>query len=103
MTEAWLLFDERAVRFASGNPYGHAPLELPVKSPEKVADPKAMLHDALRAASGLKGRRLRSLNVSQTVYRVAEYIDDFSPLQTVPAFAELCRRIADVLQHRARQ
>jgi hypothetical protein len=97
MTEAWLMFDERAVRRAAGNPNGNTAIDWPVRSPDRIVDPKAVLHEALRAASGLGGRRLRSFNTAQAVYRIAECIDDFSPLHELQAFAELERRIAQVL------
>ena len=98
MTEAWLLFDQLAVRRAAGNPNGNTAIEVPVRSPDRIADPKAVLHEALRAASGLGGRRLRNFNTGQAVYRVAECIDDFSPLQELQAFQELERRIGAVTQ-----
>ena len=33
MTEAWLLFDEKAVRRAAGNPAGRDSLQIPVRDP----------------------------------------------------------------------
>ena len=58
MTEAWLLFDEAAIRRAAGNPNGRVSLQLPPGDPEEIADPKQLLHDLLRTASELGGRRL---------------------------------------------
>jgi hypothetical protein len=98
MTEAWMLFDERAVRWAAGNPNGRMPLDLLVRDPEAIADPKALLHGVLRAASGLSGRRLRNLRTVEAVHRAAEYIDDFAQLQKLTAFNALCTRIADVIR-----
>ncbi|MCJ7687521.1 MAG: DUF4276 family protein [Desulfobacteraceae bacterium] len=58
MTEAWLLFDEPAIRFAAGNPNGKNPLDMPDLSIiEQVSDPKDVLFEILREASGLRGRR----------------------------------------------
>ena len=102
MTEAWLLFDEHAVRLAAGNPNGRAPLELPVRSPEEMHDPKSFLHGVLRTACGLKGRRLRDFSTSQAAHRIAEYIDDFSPLRALSAFAALELRIANVINRCSR-
>jgi hypothetical protein len=96
MTEAWLLFDEQAVRRAAGNPNGRMAIEIPAKHPETIADPKTLLHLALKKASGLTGRRLRSLRTSDAVHRVAEYIDDFSPLRELTAFQSLYERVAEV-------
>ncbi len=97
MTEAWLLFDEQAVRRAAGNPNGHMAIDLPARNPETVADPKAVLRHALKVASGLAGRRLRGLHTSDAVHRVAEYIDDFSPLRELPAFRSLCQCVTEVV------
>lgn len=88
MTEAWLLISERAIRMASGNPNGRTPLLIPVPSAlEDINDPKETLFSLLRAASELRGRRLRSLRVHRLVHRVVELLDDFSPLRALPAFA----------------
>ena len=44
MLEAWLLFDESAIRHAAGNPNGEAPLDLPQQSRvESCPDPKRCL------------------------------------------------------------
>jgi hypothetical protein len=98
MTEAWLLFDEQAVRRAAGNPNGRERLPVPVADPENVADPKELLHDALRLASGLSGRRLSKFNARRVAHRVAEYIGDFSPLRSSPSFARLENDLREVLQ-----
>ncbi len=85
MTEAWLLFDEMAIREASGCPNGKMPLELPaLKKAESLPDPKEILHEAMRRASGLVGRRLKAF--SPDIRRLADLIDDFSPLRTLPSF-----------------
>lgn len=53
MQEAWLLFDETALRKAAGRPTGQHPLGLPKLSEiEQEADPKQRLHTLLRAAGG---------------------------------------------------
>ncbi len=98
MSEAWLLFDERAVRQAAGNPNGCMPLSLPVRNPERIPNPKALLRNTLKTASGLSGRRLRQFRTASAVYRVAECIDDFSQLQGLAAFNALCKRIDHVVQ-----
>lgn len=87
MTEAWFLFDEFRIRQAAGNPNGTAALELPkLNHVEGLSDPKSLLHEALRTASGLHGRRLRSFSPETAFHRLAELIDDYSPLRDVPAF-----------------
>jgi hypothetical protein len=98
MTEAWLLFNECAVRSAAGNPNGKVPIDVPVKRPEEIADPKTLLHSALRTASDLKGRRLRCFNAPRASRRIADYIDDHSPIEKLVAFATLGEQIARCLR-----
>lgn len=88
MTEAWLMFSEGAVRGAAGNPNGTMPIQLPgpAQRAESLADPKTVLNDALRAASGLQGRRRRRFSVSRAKHRIPGLIDDFSPLREFRAF-----------------
>ncbi|HMG13597.1 MAG TPA: hypothetical protein VK571_10485 [Gemmatimonadaceae bacterium] len=90
MQEAWLLHDERALRKAAGRPSGTQPLHLPALSRiERLPDPKGTLHTALRAAADVTGRRLRGFNSGRTARRLAELIEDWTPLQQLPAFAQL--------------
>ena len=90
MTEAWLLADERAIRAASGNPNGNAELGLPdVRRLEELPDPKATLFEALRRASGLNAQRRSKFRARDRVRRIPDYIDDYSPLDVLPAFAAL--------------
>jgi hypothetical protein len=90
MTEAWLLFDEDAIRFASGNPNGKVRLDLPpLSSVENKPDPKRLLHDYLIAASELSGRRRKSFDPKTKVHLVARSLDDFSPLRQLLAFRAL--------------
>jgi hypothetical protein len=78
MQEAWMLIDENAIRSAAGNPHGSIALELPkLKVLESLPDPKAVLHDFLRRASELTGRRLKKFSASANAHRVAELIDDW--------------------------
>ena len=87
MTEAWLLFDEAALRKAAGNPSGVMPLDLPSLSViEGKPDPKQLLFDALRAASGRSGRRLAQLRPEVLRLQLAELIDDFASLRRLPSF-----------------
>ena len=87
MHEAWLLSDEAAIRRAAGNPNGTQPLQLPrIQTIEGLPDPKATLHDLLRQASGLHGRRLKTFPVTKHAADVSSFIKDFSPLRTLSAF-----------------
>ena len=98
MQEAWLLFDEKAIRFAAGDRSGRQPLSLPRMSRvEKIPDPKAVLHECLRQANGLQGRRLRRFHPNQSALRIAEYIDDFSPLRALSAFDVLENDLKEII------
>ena len=98
MTEAWLLFDEQAVRRAAGNPNGRESLPIPVADAENDPDPKHTLQESLRTASGLSGRRRKKFSTNEAVHRVAEYIDDFLPLRALPAFKQLEEDLALVVR-----
>lgn len=90
MLEAWLLVDEMAIRYASGNCSGTVPLDLPpLRDLERVPNPKKLLHSLLKTASNLNGRRLDAFNVEQSAFRITEFISDFSPLRELSAFAQL--------------
>jgi hypothetical protein len=100
MQEAWLLFDESAIRSAAGRPAGRMALNLPpLRSVESLANPKARLHDTLRLASGFQGRRLENFNIQAAVRRLAELLKDFSLLLTdhLPAFKRLDADIAQIV------
>jgi hypothetical protein len=98
MTEAWLLFDEVAIRTAAGNPNGNMSLGLPaVRRLEDLANPKEILFESLRQASGLSGRRLKSFRPHAARSRVADLICDFSPLAVLPAFASFLDRVDELL------
>jgi hypothetical protein len=86
MTEAWLLFDEPAIRRAAGCPNGTNRLNLPstLKEVESIPDPKTVVHQALRVASNLSGRRLKQLQPD--IRRLSDLIDDFAPLRALPSF-----------------
>ena len=90
MQEAWLLFDEIALRRAAANPNGRQPLQLPpLNTVEHLPDPKSDLYELLREASGLTGRRRRRAQVAQLAYRVADLIENFAPLRALPSFNAL--------------
>lgn len=87
MLEAWLLFDEQAIRSGAENPKGGQPVGLPAfQEMEQIPNPKQRLYETLKRASGYSGRKLKKFNERAAVHRVAERIDDFSPLRRLPAF-----------------
>lgn len=99
MTETWLLFDSGALRKAASNPNSRAPLQLPeIKRLEHESDPKNVLYELLRQASGLSPRRLRRFSASDYTHRVSELINDFSPLRILPAFMALESAVRDMVE-----
>jgi len=94
MTEAWLLFDVAAIREAAGNPNGTVPIYLPdLSTIEGLANPKKMLNKVLLTATELGTYRKKRFDTSRAVQRVPEYIDDFSTLRRLPAFAALEKEV----------
>ncbi len=90
MSEAWFLFNENAIRQASGNPNGKIKLHLPaIKEIEDMPDPKKELYALLEHSSELTGRKLKNFNPAKQIHRMAENIDDFSPLRALSAFQRL--------------
>jgi hypothetical protein len=99
MLEAWLLFNEAAIRKAAGNPRGKEQLQIPdIRRLQQLPDPKNDLHQLLSIASGLTGRRQKQFNVHERIHRLADLIDDFSPLRNLSAFQELETEIQQVIQ-----
>ncbi|MBN1362444.1 MAG: DUF4276 family protein [Sedimentisphaerales bacterium] len=102
MMEAWLLIDETAIRKAADNPNGQVPLGMPkIGETEDIADPKGLLHDLIRKATGLSARRRKNFNVHSALHRVSEYIEDFSVLRQLPAFLALEEDLVDTIGRRA--
>jgi hypothetical protein len=98
MQEAWLLFDEQIIRRAAGNPHGRAAITLPaLEQLEQLPDPKSILHELIRDASGLHGRRRNRMRVNIAARRVVELADDFKPLRNLSAFQALEREIKQTI------
>ncbi len=98
MQEAWMLIDEYAIRSAAGNPNGSVTLNLPrLREIENIAEPKNVLHDLLQKASEKTGRRLKKFSASAKAHRVAELIDDWTPLRKLSAFVEFEKELNQVL------
>jgi Domain of unknown function (DUF4276) len=101
MQEAWYLFDEAALRRAAGNPCGIERLALPeLQKLEQIADPKRDLHELLRQASGLRPGRRQRFDPASAVHRLAELIEDYSPLRTLPAFKAMEAELQSLLAER---
>ena len=100
MLEAWLCFDERAIRNAAGNPNGKSPLGLPaLRRVETRPNPKEDLQNALLAACELSGRRRKKFNTAAAFWRIVDYIEDFSPLRELPAFQAFEKSIKSLKQN----
>lgn len=98
MQEAWLLFDESAIRRAAGNPNGRNIINFPdTRLVEKIPDPKELLFNIIRASSGLHGTRLKKLNLHKRAFLVSQSIEDFSPLRSISAFQILEEQLKSTL------
>lgn len=86
MQEAWFLFNEPAIKQASGNPSCRKRLNLPNKNKVEKIHAKDCLRKMLVDASELEGRHLQRFNVAQAIYRLSELIQDFSPLRGLTQF-----------------
>ncbi len=92
MTEAWLLLDETDIRFVAGRPSGTNPLDLPaIAGVESVPDPKSVLRQALKNASGLSGRRLRKFERDFPAQRrqLLDRLDREGPVKRLEAWRAL--------------
>lgn len=99
MQEAWLLFDEWAIRKAAGNPNGRQHIALPTVSMiENLPNPKEILFQLIREASGLSGVRLKRLKPNRLAHNISQTIVDFAPLRTVPAFECLEQELLQIIE-----
>jgi hypothetical protein len=98
MLEAWFLTDLDAIRQAAGNPGGGHRLEIPdVQSIEALPDPKNLLHELLRDASGLSGRRRRKMQVNHAVHRIGQVKSEFAALRALNAFRRMEEDLRQVI------
>jgi hypothetical protein len=101
MLEAWLLFDEPAIRKAAGNPNGRISIDIPsLDSVERLPNPKQVLFDLIGKSSESTGARLKKLKTKlhNVVHLVSQNIEDFSPLRNIQAFENLERELLMVIQ-----
>jgi hypothetical protein len=90
MTETWLLAEESAIRFASGNSSGRMPLNLPARARwESLPDPKEVLMNALRVASGRSKRALDKFRPERARHLISPHIESFDNLRGIPSFDAL--------------
>ena len=89
MSESWLLIDEQSIKLAANNPKSKIGLSLPSPANiERIADPKAKLFECLKAASELKGRRLKKFRPEKQRHLIPHEFSDqvFNRLLQVPSF-----------------
>ncbi len=99
MQEAWMLFDEPAIRKAACNPNGRKHLDMPsLAKCEDLPNPKEMLYNLLLEASDLPSHRRKNVPVERYAYRVTEKIEDYSPLRRLSSFSELENDIQVLIQ-----
>lgn len=99
MTEAWLLANAVPIRAAVGNPNGVDPLNLPIaRNIESLSDPKTILFEALKTASGLNSTRRRRFNPHHYRHRVSELTDELAPLRKLRSFKHLEAQIQNHLR-----
>ena len=88
MQETWLLIDESAIKIAAGNRRYAGDLDIPTaRQLESMSDPKELLYRLLIQASDLNRCRRRSFPAAKHARLVTEFVDDFSPLRQLNAFA----------------
>jgi len=97
MTEAWLLLDEDAIRRAAGNPNGKEPLDLP-RAPDQIPNPKDVLGELLKQASGLSGRRKKSFRPERHIWQIPGCMKDFTILRRLEAFVDFEKELERTLQ-----
>lgn len=98
MQEAWLLLDPIAIRRAANNPNGRVPLLMPhADRIENIPDPKCLLYDLLRTASGLRKRRLSAFRPWSQARLVSEYICNMTVLRHLSAFQRFEADVQDVV------
>ncbi|MDQ1829800.1 hypothetical protein [Massilia scottii] len=99
MTEAWLLSDETAIRFAAGNASGRHLIELPPRKKwEALPDPKEVLLNALTAASGLSGRKLGKFQPEKARALITQRTESFAALRGLPAFDAFEKDVAQTMK-----
>jgi hypothetical protein len=90
--EAWLLIDEKELRYVAGKPSGRTPLNLPeIRLIENHHNPKAVLKNALLEASETSGRR-RAKEVrlfSERRQTLLSRLDIDGPIRKLPAWRRL--------------
>ncbi|MBO8203056.1 hypothetical protein JW613_32975 [Streptomyces smyrnaeus] len=102
MLEAWLVLDHAAIREVAGNPNGKVVLNLPKAARvESVADPKALLKQALAVASEEKGRSLKKLQArfSENRARLLQMLDREGPVKQLASWQSFTSDLQEALSN----
>lgn len=100
MTESWLLIDERGIYSASGNPNGNGLISLPAPNRiERIRDPKAVLFDLIRTASGLSSHRRQYIDVQNARTQCGDFITQFEILRNLNSFKRFEKFVVDFLNN----
>ena len=103
MSEAWLLIEEEAIRYAANNPNGKMQLNLPsINQLEKLPDPKSLTIQLLKEATGLNKRRIRTFKPRAAIHRLSENIEDYSVLRNLESFNYLEQQISSLTPNELR-
>jgi hypothetical protein len=98
MTEAWFLINGSLLQRAANNPAGTTAINLPALNRiESIPDPKSTLYQLLRQANNKSGRSAKKFKPAIATYRLAELIEDYSPLRQFAAFRAFERDLREVL------
>lgn len=101
MLEAWLLLDQSAIREVAGNPNGRVALNLPKPArAESVADPKALLKQAIATASEETGRGLHKLQArfSANRARLLQMLDREGPVKHLASWQSFTNDLREALE-----
>ena len=102
MSEAWILFDGSAVARAAGSPSSHVSVPA-IAEIETLRNPKERLDELLFQAAGAPAGR-RGKNFKRSIVKrrvsVAAYIEDYGPLENVPAFRRFQETLAERYPYR---
>ncbi|MFP4422448.1 MAG: hypothetical protein ACLFRG_18060 [Desulfococcaceae bacterium] len=75
----------------------------PLRQLESIAVPKALLHELLRTAGELSGRRRKKFRVEPAAFPVSQFIEDFGPLRELSAFSAFEKETREVLYNHFRE
>ena len=95
--EAWLMADPKAICALCDRPAMLTKVKFPkLRELERLARPKERLEELLAKVDGRNAKERTQAGI--TAPRIVEYMDDFSLLLKMPAFAALDKEIAAIIK-----